>query len=413
MFEFVFVSHLSLLLVGLFRRFLENRNIISFFVIGSLTFFVHPTAVVLLPVPFIVAATTHWRELGVRRLAVFLAWCLVVVVVNAVWVVPLLSYIGIKTSSATYFQVYGMGEFARLLLRPGNAIALGLIVLAAVGTWSLLKTRRVADALVPLSATMFLILVAAYGAFVPGIRQMEPGRFLVPAMFFLAPLVGAGLRALLVRFSSAYGHRPRVARVATWLVVVLLVSPFLLSFLSARTKYRHRLKTTPSAEVTQLIEAVRLHTNRSGRLMIEDGPAALCGGSHLPGLLALYTDVEQIGGPYPHTFLEHHFATFQADWTFGKTLAERPPDALWPYINAYNVAWILTATTAGRDYIVQLGTDVKEVWRSRRYTLWRVERTPQFADIAGVVVDAGYNRIDVVTPRRCGRTSTPITSRGF
>ena len=395
MFEFILASHLAVLLVGLMRRFLEGRNIVSFFVVGSVTFFIHPTVILMLPVPFVVAAATHWRELSARRFIVFLLWCLVVVVVNGVWVLPLLSYLGIKTPSTTYFQIHGVGELLRLLSRPGSVVALGVIALAAFGAWTLLRARRIADALIPLSAALFLGCIATFGAFIPWIQDTEPGRFLVTTLFFLCPLAGVGCHALVVSIGAALRHRPRLAWVPRALVVALLVSPLVLSFLSARTKYRQRLRTAPGPEVARLIEAVKSHTDRSGRLMIEDGPAALYGGAHIPGVLALYTNVEQIGGPYPHTFLEHHFATFQADHTFGRDLSQLETRSLWSYINAYNVAWVLTASAAGRECVEALGTAVHPLWRSRRYTLWRVERPRRFAEPAGVTVNAGYNRIDV------------------
>ena len=53
MFSYLFVCHLSLYLVGLFRSVLEGERARRFFILGPLAFFVHPTAAVLLPIPFL------------------------------------------------------------------------------------------------------------------------------------------------------------------------------------------------------------------------------------------------------------------------------------------------------------------------------------------------------------------------
>ena len=75
--------------------------------------------------------------------------------------------------------------------------------------------------------------------------------------------------------------------------------------------------------------------------MIEDGPAALYGEAHMPGILPIFTGVEQIGGPYPYTFLKHHFATFQQNKTFGKPLGELSPTEFWAYVDLFNAGRIL------------------------------------------------------------------------
>jgi hypothetical protein len=193
-------------------------------------------------------------------------------------------------------------------------------------------------------------------------------------------------------------------------VLVLAVSPIVFSYLSATTGYRHRVCTTFNPEVKELVEAVKTHVDPSGRLMIEDGPAALYGNVHLPGLLPSYTGVEQIGGPYPFAFVKHHFATFQQDETAGKPLAEVPPGEFRAYLDLYNIRWILTATPPTRDYISRTilypdggfgerpgggNATARIIWESPRYALWQVDRPGAFTGGESDRVRSSFNRIEI------------------
>ncbi|MEJ2721355.1 MAG: hypothetical protein P8181_09475, partial [bacterium] len=166
--------------------------------------------------------------------------------------------------------------------------------------------------------------------------------------------------------------------------------------------YHHRLFTTPSPEVQELLDALSTNLDHSARLMIEDGPAALYDEVHLPGILPVVTGVEQIGGPYPYTFIAHHFATFQTDFAMGRPLASFSADEFREYLDLYNVGWIVTASPAGHDGIVRLlnaGGNLDDgggiVWSSPRYTLWRLNRPRSFTDNPDDRVRAGYNRIEI------------------
>jgi len=246
--------------------------------------------------------------------------------------------------------------------------------------------------------------------FLPGVKHLEPGRFLLTAILFGVRLSGAGAAAILDRWSEL-SRRSSVLRFAESTgVVVLVLSPIMLSFLSARTAYRHRVSTEFSPEVKALISIVRKSTDPSGRLMIEDGPAALYDGVHLPGLLPAYTGVEQIGGPYPFTFLKHHFATFQRDWTMGRPLAELTAREFWAYADLYNIRWVVTASSDARDFVARIAADTTSVprswrvqgsppiaplWKSRRYALWRIERVATFTGGEADRVTSSFNSIKV------------------
>ncbi|MEE9269091.1 MAG: hypothetical protein V3V49_02415 [Candidatus Krumholzibacteria bacterium] len=406
MFNYLLMSHGALLVAGLFQRFWNKGSGVALFVLGALLFFVHPTAVVVLPVPVCLVLICGRRRFTPRRVWLLLLWWMVVVAVNLVWIVPMFQHLGDKMASSAYFQVRGLDASLDLLFHPSSLPAGVMLLLAIIGTIALSRVGRVAAAAVPVVTAIFLLLVTAYGLYIPGLRQLEPGRFLVPALIFLVPPAGAGLASVLGAVHRAVGERGVLRWSVPVVLAVTLVSPVVLSLLSARTTYHHRVSTSVTPEVQRLIDVLREHTNSGGRLMIEDGPARLYGGVHLPGILPLYTGVEQIGGPYPFTVIRHHFATFEKERTMGRALERHEARAFKRYFDLYNILWIVTATPEAADFVRRTagtGPDagaadtplVDRTWQSGRYTLWRVNRKAAYTDVDGPEVTAGIDRIEI------------------
>jgi hypothetical protein len=410
MFDFIFVSHLSILLLGVTREFLRGRKILWFFVLGPLTFLVHPTAVVIVYFPTCILLVSAVRRLTRRTTTLFILWCGAVLAVNAIWLYPMFEYLSVKTPSSTYFQVAGISGIAGLMLRPSGVPAIIMVVFAITGFLWMRRSGSVRESAMLGAAAVFLFAMTGYGIYVPGLKHMEPGRFLLSAMMMLAPFAGAGLRAVFATVEQSAGKAGLWAMLRQTALVLLLLSPLFLSLMASRTKYQHRITTRFSPEVASLIEAVGTRVDRSGRLMVEDGPALLYGGAHVPGMLPLLTGVEQIGGPYPYTFISHHFATFQLDKTMGRPLAGIPKSRFQKYMDLYNIRWILTASQEAGDYMGGLGDrtaegrrgvgpdaegDWRSVWQSGRYTLWQSRRTGSFVEGGNASVDSGYNVIAV------------------
>jgi hypothetical protein len=415
MFSYLIVCHLSLYLAGLMRSFLDEEPVKRFYVLGPLACFIHPTAAVLLPVPLVALFLAARRRVPAgaerrawyRRVAARHAlWCLLVLAVNAVWLVPLFRYIDIKIASDSFFQIRGFGALAGALAKPGNFMAPAVVALAAAGIGRLARGRRLADAAAPAAGGAFLLLLSAFGVYIPVFDQMEPGRFLVPALIFLVPLAGAGAATVIEELGKAARSARTASAVRAAALTVLLVASPALSLVSSRAFYRHTISTTLTPAARNLVEELSRRIDRSGRLMIEDGPAWAYGETFLPALLPHYTRVEQIGGPYPFTFIKHSFATFKTCEAFGKPLWETDAGPLREYLDLYNVRWILTATPACAERIEALG--FSNGWRSGAFSLWEIAPPAgaSFASEPGVEVRASYGRIDVtIAP---GDTPPPI-----
>ena len=401
MFSYLLVCHLALYISGLFRSFLAGEPVKRFYILGPLAFFVHPTAAVLLPFPFIALVFARGRRHGVSpasRAALFLVWCALVLAVNALWLIPLLRYLDIKTASETFFQLNGLRGLLGVLVKAGNLPALLLCLFAMIGVARLARERRWETAAAPAAGSIFLLLVAAFGIYLPFINQMEPGRFLVPALIFMAPLAGAGAIYIIGKARAAL-RAPRLsAAFNASLSIVLLLSAPALSLASSRAFFRHTLSTTFTPAARVLIEALEERTDPSGRLMIEDGPAWNYGDTFLPALLPSYTGVEQIGGPYPFTFIEHHeVAAFQTCKAFGRSLSEMDSVRFAEYIDLYNIHWILTATPGCAARVGEL-VGAAAAWSSAPFTLWEVSPGSTFASAPGVIVKASLGGIRVTLP---------------
>ncbi|MFH1755864.1 MAG: hypothetical protein ABIA59_09195, partial [Candidatus Latescibacterota bacterium] len=394
--------------VGLFNSFLNIDDSWRFYLLGPLAFLVHPTAAVLLPIPFIALflakqrqfSDEPYRPLWAKDLLLrLLAWCLLVFAVNAIWILPLVRYLDIKLPSEAFFQIRGSAGLFAVLVKPGNLPAIFLCLLSLAGSIRLIAARRVIEFVAPASAVVFLLCLAGYGVYVPGVNQMEPGRFLYSAMIFMSPLSAVGLKVCFDGMCRVLRGNVRLNYVRTALLVVLFVLPPWLGLLSSRAFYKHTLSTTIKPEIAQLIAALQEHADRSGRVMVEDGTAWRYGNSHFPSILPLFTGIEQIGGPYPHTFIKHHFATFQLNKAMGKPLMSWQASEFQEYLALYNIRWIVTTTPEVTAYIEKLST-YDAIWSSAHFTLWRGQARTSFADVSNVSVRADYNLIEVTLPLR-------------
>ncbi len=207
-----------------------------------------------------------------------------------------------------------------------------------------------------------------------------------------------GTRLVVDAVLSVFRSQRLKSRLRTAAIVVLILAALPLSLLESRAYYPHTMKTEMPAEVASMVEALSSRIEPPGRLMIEDCAAMHYGDIHLPALLPLMTGVEQIGGPYPHTYLLYYFSTFRWEKTFGRPMSDWTLDSIKPYLQLYDVRWILTATQRSTRFISDL-LGREATWSQPPYALWRVG-----AEVAGSgqrgsaprpTVKAGINRIEI------------------
>jgi hypothetical protein len=395
MFSFVFGAHLCFLLVGLLRKVARGAFIKTFLGLGPLAFLIHPTAVVMLPVPFAAAIGVDRRLWGQRKWLLLALWCFLVLFINSPWLIPFFDYVWMKTTTELYYQIAGWGGLMHVVCRPSCAIAIAMIALSVVGVVRMSVERRLSAGLPAAAGAVFLFCAAGFGRYSPGLSQLEPGRFLFAGFVFLAPLAGAGAKWVMETIAGALTHDKlrRAFRCAVIVGLVLAVLP--LSLLESKAYYRHTLTTELTPKVASLVDAVSSTVSPPGRLMIEDCPAVHYGDVHLPALLPLITGVEQIGGPYPHTFLLYYFTSFRWEETFGRPMDQWDRASLQPYLALYDVRWILTATARSTRFMSDL-LGAPPVWSRPPYSLWTLpdEQTSE-GKLSQTVTASGAGRPDV------------------
>lgn len=365
MFSFVAACYLSLLLAGLLRAFLLGSHGRTFFVLGAVTFLLHAATLVLVAAPFLALLVVHRRSIHRRQIERLILWALVVLLANVLWLKPVIEFLPDKLPTTAYYQTRGALAVAHLLLRPTSAPALALLVLAVLGAWRQSRRGLAAQAAPLVAGAVFLMLCAAYGVFVPGLNQMEPGRFLFGAIVFAAPLAGSGLAWMFDRLPAA----ARGAALRRAALVALVLLPLPLALLEAKAFYRHTVGVALTPAVERLRQAIRATVHPGARLMIEDANAAVFGGTYFPVLLPHETGVEQIGGPYPHTPLRHARTEFTSDRLLGRPLADWDPAALRTRLAFLRVRWIVTATPAAARLVASV-PGVSRVWNEPPFSIW-------------------------------------------
>jgi hypothetical protein len=103
------------------------------------------------------------------------------------------------------------------------------------------------------------------------------------------------------------------------------------------------------------------------------------------------TGVEQIGGPYPHTFILYYFTSFRWEETFGRPMEEWDADTLGGYLELYDVRWILTATGRSGEVVSRLVGRPAD-WTQPPYALWRLGGD---RERVSPVVRSSINRLEV------------------
>lgn len=140
-----------------------------------------------------------------------------------------------------------------------------------------------------------------------------------------------------------------------------------------------------------LADWIKTNTDGSSRILFEDSKGRIHDGGRVAGYLALETNREFIGGPYP--FL--HIASFWDGWAFGRELESMPIAEFAEYLNLYNVGWIVAHSNASKKYVDALSnTETSATYRE--FKIYRVKQQPTFfLKGQGRVKERAHNRVVV------------------
>jgi hypothetical protein len=391
MFSFVFATHAVIYVTGLVRRFVDGDRGRALFILGPIAFSVHVLSVVMATVSIATLLVADRARITRRRAELLFLWALVVVFVNALWILPLIRFFPYKVPSEAYYQLHGWRQVAHLLLAPTGWIASGVLLLAACGAGRLWNEKRIVDAAPSFVSSLVMLVFATLGTHIPGVNQLEPGRFLFSAIVFSTPLAGAGA-VWILNAMSARVTPVRAVRLRTSLMLALALAPLPLAMLDAKAYYHHTLSVDLPPRVERLRSLLVASMHGRGRLLIEEGSAAAYSGFFLPALLPAQTEVEQIGGPYPNIPLIYHRTTFDGDSFLGRPLAQWTTPQIQARLRFLRVRWAVTATEdAGR--FVESVPGVTLRWEDGSLRFWEFTRSGD-----GFPLRSGYNRVEADLP---------------
>ncbi len=206
MISYATVAHTTLPVIGLFHRLLRGgswRYFLPLVVLLPLQMLIHVWAFAILVGPLVILYLVRWRGLGARGHLQVWALAAAGLGANLYWLWPAVMHLEILSPSARLGQatpVYFLSDYLGIVLNPMHTgfimqhtffryLALAAALLTLVG-W-----RRDGDSrfLVGAVTTGWLWGISYLGAWVPGLEQTEPYRFVAAALLSSATLAGPWL----------------------------------------------------------------------------------------------------------------------------------------------------------------------------------------------------------------------------
>lgn len=374
---------------------------------AALGLFVHPlfaVAAVLLCAPLVLSDPI--RHGGVWRIAkVSAVVALVALAANLPWLYATISLPNIASSQPYQRLVDPLLVIQEPLgIAPtasGGSRLYGALVISAIAAAALSRGQARRIVLAFIGSSVLLMAWASFGALSPSIAALQPNRFSALAWLALAVPAAHGAALLAAAWAAPRGERRTATRVSliTATLAIAAISGYFVReaalevFSSRAARYavaRPEVKGEGPLS-TQLVDWIRTHTDTSARVLFENSLARVHDHAHIAGLLALQTQREFIGGPYPFT----DFASAWDGVAFAQPLTTLPPPELVRLLDLYNVKWMLCHSAQCRSAMAAL-PGVVEVATLGTVVAFERPMTPSyFISGDGSVRARCINRVDI------------------
>ncbi len=405
-----FAAYLWVLPLALFYRWLDARRpwlLVSVFLLLGVIQHLHAYAFFLLVVPM---TYLYWRaRKSMGRWDHLAVWAVAigVVAVNGWWLAAAMRFWHYILTAGYYLDAtpdYLLYDYLGLLKEADIhgliAVRAGFrfLIFGAAALWLITNRRKQDDRYVPLLATLGVLLFIAYfGGLVAPLREIQPYRFVIPAMY-LATFPAALWIAEAVR--SLKVSRPSPAALGVMALASFVALPklardvlyFIPDWIPGHTRplpapdpdvsggrgfgtiawkkplaFRHEPMDEP---MRQAIENARKAVDGKGRWLVEWWP--------LGERLAWATDAQILGG-FRDINLAHSDANLFRKYPDG---APPDPDELGRYLERYNVQWVIVGNPKPK---LESRNDVLEfaftglgqrVYRTRNKLSWFLDGSP-------------------------------------
>jgi len=428
MVSFATVGHLAILVLALFHRFLRRGQgwaLAALAVLLPLSLLTHVWAFGTLAIPMTALYVRHWRRLPLPGHLQVWGLAALAVVANLYWLGPALHYFHFISPSGVVGQanpLYVLTDWLELLVSPINTgfvmphtlFRFAVICGAVVTLWRWRRDREEGDDRFFVGAVTlgWLFGLAYVAALIPGLRETEPYRFIIPGILFavvcaspsLARLSWRELRALPrlaqgLLVVAAILILPRVGRQVMFFIPELMPQtrlPVLVVNQSrvAATGLTHRPASVPNQQFmprswrlrgiddtsVALARYLEQECTEPGRVLVQHWAF---------GEYLRWATAKPIVGGFPDRRLVHEAAyVFHRPWDprfHGKELAD--------YLVRYNIRYLVVTdpvpTVEGR----------RDLLEPRRvigmHRVYRVRHFGNYFAAGSGEVEAGLNRIEV------------------
>ena len=422
MISYAFAAVLALLPVALFYRWLADRRSVHVILMGLLLGLIHtlhPYSFFVLVVPMGFLYVRARGELGWREHLAVVGCAVFAIVCNLWWLAVAIRFWHYILDSAFYMDATAGNlvlDYVGLLKEPSQtgvvAVRSAFRFLALFGgLFGLLMWRRDRDDRFGLFAvTLGTLLCAAYlGGYLAPLRQIQPYRFSLPAMFFAVIPTAVFLVAAIREWRET--RLPRLVVALGMLAALVIVPRFVrdVIYFLPEAVPRHVLPLpAPPININSgagfgtivwpepfdfshgpigsreraIAQYVRDHDDGSGRWLVEWWA--------LGERLAWATDAQILGG-----FREFNLAHSDANWFRRHPDGAGPePQALERYLEQYNVKWVVVSSPVPE---LESRTDLLKLESNVYGTRFYRTRVPSsyFVDGGRGEVTASLDRIEV------------------
>ncbi len=381
MVPFAVAGNLCLLCVALLYRYVSAPRwwlALLLWLAFAFTHLVHAYAVFALLVPFVLLSVLAFKSLGLKHFLVLAGAALVTLAVNAKWVALGFAFwspgegvvaVGQGTLSHLLTDFLGLNSDTSVTggvgMRSGfRFLTLGAAVITLV-LWRRDRDRRFRV----IAATVLSLLGVAYlGGYIPGLKWIQPYRYVVPALF-IATIPAAQLieevrmrgalrnlpkMAVVVGAMIVFAAIPRLARDVVYFVPAFVIEPKdlpeetphiadIIGFGSiGYPRHRdHRHKSVPQY-IEKIVKALHRWNFDQGRVLIEYEPLA----EHVNWR----TQAHVLGGS---RFRNSKFAA--ANYFVRYPKVDPNPAEIRKYLETYAVGWaiVLANPDLGEDDYVE------------------------------------------------------------
>jgi|GEM_PF-468279 hypothetical protein len=433
MISFATASHLAVLTVALFYRFLNQRSWTMWFAVSvalALNLLTHVWAFGILVLPLTGLYIKHRKELG--RLGHIQVWsiALLALAANLYWLLPALRHIDYLVTSGIVGQatpLYVLSDWLEILINPFNTgfavphtffrfLAVFCVVIL-LWRWRKENDERFFVALICLAWTFGMAYCAAL---IPGLKETEPYRFVIPGVYFAgifaSPILAEALSPEFFRGLSARGKTlavvllllllPRVAEQVLFFIPSLAPAVPPSTFLVNQA----RLPTTAAVppldhkdgpdllykriysindRMMHLVDTLNDHCEDEGRVLVQHWAV---------GEFLRWSTSKPIIGGFPDRRIKHEAANI-----FHRFVDPRyGPKEFANYLVRYNIRYIVMT-----DYFphVEARRDLLTPYKlSGPHRIYRVKHLANYFSRGSGKVEASLNRIAVSNAKADARS---------